>query len=131
MNKIKISDKNDGVLSFDLKEVLSAIYPYGGNCKWYLYFLETEHILENFDIVNPLIEDINEENSKTLITWENLILISNSIKQTIDMDLEGVSNSSYIFIRAVDSSYWEIETLDDKLIETLKNTFIDTEISLL
>lgn len=127
---IRLNDNNEGILSIDLKEILDTIKPIHELYSWYVYFVDFEQISKNFDQVFPLLKSVNENKGKTPISWEELYLIAESLKQTIDIDFVGEHIGDRIFIRAVDSSFWEIETSNEKLLEYISLKFNDVQIIL-
>jgi hypothetical protein len=128
---IRLNDNTNGILNFDLKKILDTIKLACKNYSWYIYFIDFEHILKNIDRLVPLVESINEDKEETFISWENLYLIAESIKQIIDMDLEGKKMTERIFIKAIDSSFWEIETTNKKILECFSSNFKDVQITYL
>ena len=113
---------------FDLKEILKTIESICKDYTWFIYFIEIEGINKNQKRIITLLDELNNDlKERSIISWDNLELISESINQTIDMDLEGVQGDEKIIIKAVDTSYWEIEMTDNRLLEFFNKNYSKIE----
>ena len=132
-NKIILNGNDESFLSISLSDILSKIDK-GEEFEWKLLFLEATTETD-LDILN-LEKKINESDSGYLISWSDLVKLSNQIYQIIEILLIGSKNSKnlkrYISedemrvhcdfcIELIDSSYWEVGSKNKNLLNNLKS----------
>jgi hypothetical protein len=137
-NKLILKGNNKSNLSISFSNVLSKIRN-GQEYKWKILYLEatTETDLDIIDLE----EKIRESELGYLISWEDLVMLSNQIYQTIevlligDMHLHNLKryvsenemylNCNFCF-ELVDSSYWEISCKDVAILNEIKDLELDS-----
>lgn len=132
-NKIILNGNDESFLSISLSDILSKIDK-GEEFEWKLLFLEATTETD-LDILN-LEKKINESDSGYLISWFDLVKLSNQIYQIMEILLIGSKNSKnlkrYISedemrvhcdfcIELIDSSYWEVDSKNKNLLNNLKS----------
>jgi len=75
-------------------------------------------------VEGELMEKVNTE-----ISFSELLHVAKNVVQIIDCEINGISSSDKLTISAVDSSFWEIITENEKIISCVTNTFKEIEIS--
>jgi len=131
---IKINDfvstgEGSKYLSIDLIDILNCIEKNGEGYKWKLVYLEDYVLKEGPDpafaeYLHELMEKVNTE-----ISFSELLHVAKNVVQIIDCEINGISSSDKLTISAVDSSFWEIITENEKIISCVTNTFKEIEIS--
>jgi hypothetical protein len=136
IKKIRIAGKSDEtILTIKLKDILECI----GNpsiYKWNLLWIEGIGTYE--DSILDFEAKINESNSGIQFEFDEMIKLSDSMDQIIELtliaDLESeklirydtddsmYKNCKYV-IELVDSSFWEFTSSDFKVLEVIKQKF--------
>jgi hypothetical protein len=128
--KIKIDDKiqsgGSHILNFDLKEILSSIENSSKTYNWLLSYYEFVAFRNPNTQANNLIIE-TKENTPLKILWEDLVLIAQAVLQTENMLLEGTDDKTFVKIEAIDTSFWEIETNNQLIIESINKDFKSVE----
>lgn len=129
--QITINDKYEAngskFLDFDLADILKLIQEHGVNLTWQLCHLE---FIDNKGCNENLLENINKANSgsEVFIEWDDLEKLSKCFNQIIDAKFIGDSKDEMLIINAVDSSFWEVITNNQALVEKFKIRFKNIEI---
>lgn len=119
----RIIDSQGFVLDFDLIDILEVI--------------KTDIISSNW-LVSPHIECSGEGSEElyriaeggTLIDGFQLVKIASKLVQVIDGEFKGYLHDNqhhWILIRAIDSSFFDVLSTDDKVLEKLTQHFRDIE----
>lgn len=149
-NIIKISDTKNGVLAFDLIDLLNLLPPGAQQINWSI--LDLSQFLENQDelhIYGRQLLRINEEAHNTpggyKLSWQDLLLYAGAIRQVAEgvfvgcKDFEALSRLSYesadddiyavseIVLEAFDSSCWIVFSRDDEFLNRCRMTFQDVK----
>jgi len=149
-NIIKISDTKNGVLAFDLIDLLNLLPPGAQQINWSI--LDLSQFLENQDelhVYGRQLLRINEEAHNTpggyKLSWQDLRLYAGAISQVADgvfvgcKDVEALSRLSYesadddiyavseIVLEVFDSSYWIVFSRDDEFLNRCRMTFQDVK----
>ena len=133
MVSLTIHDLDDrGVLAFDLRDLLRVIGPRAITAEWTI----TDPVESGFEATGPggeRLEALAEASAQ--IAGAELIAIAEDTQQVIWGDFAGklpnVQNQDWVTIRAFDSSFFEVETSDEAVIEKLKSHFRDVRIEAL
>jgi len=129
--KITINDKYEAngsrFLNFDLADILELIQERGVNLTWQLCHLD---FIDNKGCDGSLLESISKANSgsETFIKWNDVEKLGKCFNQIIDAKLIGKNKDEVIIISAFDSSFWEVITDNQTIIEKLKVRFKNIEI---
>ncbi|MBP6732552.1 MAG: hypothetical protein KA149_10865 [Chitinophagales bacterium] len=122
---IQIKDKVNGILSFDLYDILLAINEYGANYEWEVVFIEPVIIYpDRVDVENHIHYQSDFSNSN--MQWKQLVELSRIFEQICNCEVIGKSNNDTITIEGVDTSFWEIKTGSEEIIAALKSAFNNT-----
>jgi hypothetical protein len=124
MQGLIIKDSEDGFLTFDLKEIFSAIGEPVVTSTWRCRSVEC--VGENADRLQELAA---EDQS---VSGQELVDIVSGVFQTIDGEFEAYREGKkkpWLVVNAVDSSWFEVLTLDPFVLEKVKQSF--REVSLL
>lgn len=134
---IRIYDNINDVVSVNLSDILEEIEN-GNLYTWSILFLDaTGNLGENKSM--PLFEDYIRESEKGFfIDWDDLKILAKKFTQVIDIDLLGCKNIDLIkryksdremyetcdiVIQMIDSSYWEIFSINNNLIDKFSTKF--------
>lgn len=130
MQCVEIWDKRGRTLSFDLKELLSAIGLSLPKYTWEILFIE---VIRNENLgkvaTNKLYSLLLRHNTNTSefteIDQQELILLSDLILQVIDTEIRGTCDEKRVLIEAIDTTYWRVCTNDKEVLEKISNGFND------
>ncbi|TKC12041.1 hypothetical protein FA048_00025 [Pedobacter polaris] len=124
---IKISGDKNPILSVSLKDILGCIKSIE-RITWAILWLEAVAALENNTSIVHLEDKINNSDNATIISWEQLLILSNQIIQGINLLILGDKKQSNLkkylkdedmfmscdyTIELIDSSYWIIHSNDE------------------
>ena len=133
---IRILDNVNGHVSVRLPDVLEEIHS-GDQLHWSILYLWAIGDLGNVDQT-----EISHYDRGLIISWADLNRLAQNIYQTIDLVLIGDKNESFlhryesdeimhrtchVVIEMIDSSYWEIFSVDNGLIDRLVKKFKQIE----
>lgn len=133
MRAVKINGNESPILSVGLVDVLSCVRD-GEGIEWGLLWLEAVGELAGRKSMIDLDKEINNSENGVMVTWEELIELSNQIIQGINLliigDRENVNIKKYIIdkemysscdytIELIDSSYWIIHSNNEIFLENL------------
>lgn len=133
-------DKHD-TICISLIDILDVI-PKKNNYNWAILFLYATGDLGGEKSLLSLEEEIKKAKDGLYITWDQIHRLFPKFDQVIDLDLIGCTDRSMlhrydndkemyescdIVIRMVDSSYWEIYSHIQPLLEVYKKKFLKTE----
>jgi hypothetical protein len=125
MQKLIISDNINGFLSFDLRDLLHLISK-GENYQWVMKEMDFNILSDNENSISNLefstIEKI-ENSSKYIISWNELQNISTLKIQIVNGEIIGSNNQDFISLKAVDSSYWIVESNIQEFLEGVGKKF--------
>lgn len=132
---IRISDGEE-ILNVNLPDILKEI-AFGNSYHWSILNLEGMGDLGNIPV--PVFEkEINDSSKGLIISWNDLNQLALKYRQIVDMTLIGCKDVTAlkryendqemykacdIVIVMFDSSYWEVFTKDDLLMDCLANKF--------
>ena len=129
MPKIIIRDgtgPNEGnCLSFDLAQVLAALGPHAISSYWSyrdLWFVSHD------DQEVPELEQDSE--AMHLLSGHDLMAATDRILQVIDGEFaafDDEQNKPWVIVRAVDSSFWEVESPDANVVAAVRGCFRSVE----
>lgn len=138
---IRILDKDNGVLNVQLYDILKEISN-GSLFAWSILCLEASGNLGSDKSILEFEKGINESERGLFITWEELNMLSKKFHQIINMVLLGCKDKNFlrryehdremcetcdIVIDMMDSSYWEVFSKDEQLINRLALKFKDIQ----
>lgn len=127
MKGLRIKDlRDDRCLAFDLKDLLAAIGPSAKSAFWRCTELWC------------LPEEPNEEgmlealyDTGTRIHGGEMVALADRTRQVIDGTFQGyrelVERDPWVVLRAVDSSWWEVFSVDEPVLTKLRVRFHDVE----
>jgi hypothetical protein len=119
MRGIIISDLQDGVLAFDLVDILRLLGPEGLQSNWIV-----RRGVEAIGDAADRLEKLSEENGR--IAGTDLMEVASHIIQVIDGTFEGYRKGAvtpWIIIRAVDSTSYDILSDDEEVLKAVKNRY--------
>jgi hypothetical protein len=138
---IRILDKKDRLVTVELPDILKEI-PNGESFKWSILYLEASGDLGEGKSILDLEKEANKSQNGLLIEWDAINTLAPKFFQIIDMILIGCKNENFlrryetdqemyetcdIVINMFDSSYWEIFSKDEQLINRLASKFKDVK----
>jgi len=128
---IRILDKINNIVNVELFDFLKEI-SYVQYINWAILYLDAiGHLSEDTSII-MFMEQINKSENGLLISGNDLILLSNKPLEIIDIIIIGCENANLlhryetkqemyqtvdIVIQMIDSSFWEVFSKDEKLID--------------
>jgi diaminopimelate decarboxylase len=123
MKGITFRQRNTGgALSFDLKDILRVIGDRARHSAWNIRNLECSD-------GDPAARLYQLEDSGEQIAGHLLMDIAEHVGQVIDGEFVGYlpgESEPWVTIRAVDSSAWDVESVDDMVLRALSEHFSDT-----
>jgi hypothetical protein len=138
---IRIYDSKDNVVSVNLLDILDEIHD-GNSLNWAILCADLMFIPNNeCNLITE--EKINNSKNGFFISWLDLNHFSKKIYQEIDLTLIGSKDTNKLHrytddidmyencdlvIEMIDSSYWEVFSHDQKLINRLAKKFNDTKL---
>jgi hypothetical protein len=151
MPTIEIFDQDNGILSFDLSQILDALQPFAVSLKWCLIEFDPWILLGEDGTrnepppawVSSLVARIHTDQNGIEMDWETLKSLARYVGQTENAVLIAVEPSKAppenpidlnspgyaIVVQAVDTSFWAITSRNENLIKHLKNIFKNTKIA--
>ena len=119
MRGITISDSTpDGFLAVNLIDILGIIAPAISTTKWQITNLEC--LGRTAEKLEQLADD------KQLISTELLLQLATEITQIVDGKFQGYflnENQPWLIIAAVDSSAYDVETVDENILNQIRQQF--------
>lgn len=129
MEKLTIHDLDGAVLAFDLRDLLRVLAPRSLAATWKI----TSSSASAFDATGSgglRLEALADTPAQ--IIGEELLTIADDTVQVIWGDFVGAlpadPDQEWLIVRAVDSSFFEIETSDQSSIAAIKSRFHDVRI---
>jgi hypothetical protein len=110
----------DGGLDFDLADLLRVLGPRVGAVRWRCdvgqYVSWDDQAIREFD-------------HSQLIRGEDLLAAADNVRQIIDGEFEAFDDEGlpWVLLRAVDSSWWDVETADPSVLKTIADQFPTAE----
>lgn len=112
-------------LSFDLVEVLAALGPRVASSTWSyrdLWFVTHDE---------KDVPELDQENhANRLLSGQELLAAAARILQVIDAEFAAFDLDSiepWVIVRAVDSSFWEVESDDPDVLDAVRASFKNVE----
>jgi hypothetical protein len=123
MTTLKIHDVDPaGYLAFGLKDILALLRPGSDSAEW-----EIDHADEEFWAAGEDVREIEAlAGSGKQVSGEALRSLVDSLHQVIWGEFrafDGSASSPWVIVRAIDSSYFEIETDDDVVVDLVRRHF--------
>ena len=133
---IRILDKDKHVVSVRLVDILVFI-ELGGLFYWMITFSDVMPSRGNEDFIMEMEKQITPLRGCP-INWKDLKLLSDKIYQEIDLTIVGCKNKRFLYkystdqemhemcdisIEMIDSSYWQVFSKDEDLINRLTSKF--------
>jgi hypothetical protein len=112
-------------LSFDLREVLAALGPRAGASSW--SFRDLEFVCRDGQEVSELKQD---SRATSRLSGQVLISAADRILQVIDGEFAAFDDEDdrpWVIVRAVDSTFWEVESQDADLLTEVSSCFHSVE----
>jgi diaminopimelate decarboxylase len=123
MRGVTITDRNDeGTLAVDLIDILKVLGPEVDNAVWELSNVES--VGNSADQMHKLSDDRGRISGKVL---RNL---ADNLQQVIDGVFKAYRTDggpSWVTIRAVDSSAYDVESEDEDVISRIRNSFTNVD----
>jgi hypothetical protein len=123
MTTLKIHDADpNGHLAFGLKDILALLRPSSDSAEW-----EIDHTGEEFWATGEDVREIEAlVGSGKRVSGEALRSLVNGLHQVIWGEFrafDGSATSPWVIVRAIDSSFFEIETDDDVVVNLVRRHF--------
>ena len=130
MEKLRIFDLDDFGLAFDLRDVLLVLAPRSLAAKWTIRTPDAWSF-EATGAGGERLEELAEVSAQ--ISGDELLAIADYTVQVIWADFVGAlfdePSQEWLIIRAVDSSFFEIETSDPAALATIRSAFKDVRVA--
>ncbi|WP_295800957.1 hypothetical protein [Mucilaginibacter sp.] len=141
IDSIRINGNDDEILSVSLQDILENIKD-GQTLKWSLLWIYAVGDLGTNKNMLDFEEEVNSANNGIFFTWEELKSLSSKFEQVLEMVLIGVKDIKDLkryesdelmysicqyTIELIDSSYWEIHSLDISSLEQIKDNLPGVE----
>ena len=126
MKWVTILDSRSTVLPFDLRHLLVEVAPETSNCIW-----RVSPGIECYGPAAAKLEQLSQSSRR--LVFDELIEIAQDILQVVDGEFSGYSSKDeapMIILRAVDSTYWDVGSTDECVLERLKSRFMEYQESL-
>lgn len=126
MSGLLIADKKDGpageLLAFDLIDVLCAIGVEAERSSWTASGVES---------IGPASEELHELSDRSArVSGRKLLELASRLDQTIDGVFAAYrpdATDPWVTVRAVDSSFFHVETPDNAVLSALRGQFHDVQ----
>lgn len=126
MAVLTIHDLNGPALSFDLRDLLRVTAPLSLEATWTIKSPDTSPF-EATGVGGLRLEELAD--SLARISGDELLALADNAAQVIWGDFAGAlpdyPHQEWMIIRAVDSSFYVVETADEASITMIKSRFID------
>jgi|SRR5690242_9859895 hypothetical protein len=138
MQVLRIADRDErGYLSVGLKELLSVVTREGPDLSWVLQDLHVSGDLGKDWTVQKLEQATRQAPFGLRLSWSELTDLAQKLTQIQDGLVIGLPPESappainkgpmdidaYVVFEAVDSSYWEVHSFDEELLEQIRSRF--------
>ena len=127
MTTLRIFDLEGGVLALDLRHLMRLLAPGSLQASWMV--TSTEEGFEAVGKGGARLEELAE--TETKLSGGELLDLAEDTVQVIWGEFIGIAPSDldqkWLTIRAVDSSYWEIITSDDAVLEKVRTAYSDVQ----
>lgn len=132
--KVVIKTDQSIVLSVSLIDILKQINK-AGECIWKILWLQATGKLQKGNMID-FEEEVNNSNTGYFISFPELLKFAESVDQVIEILLIGSHNIDQLrryesdrdmrnacdyCIELIDSSYWEISSIDDEFMMSMRN----------
>lgn len=129
--RLTIHDLDDrGILAFDMRDLLRALAPPSLEARWTITTPDDEPF-EATGAGGFRLEELAEVSSQ--ITGDELLAIADDTVQVIWGDFVAVlpddPHREWLTIRAIDSSFFEVETSDERSIAAVRSRFRDVRVA--
>lgn len=129
IDKVTIHDLDGPVLAFDLRDVLRALAPQSLAARWAIKS-PGESAFEATGVGGLRLEGLADTSAR--IDGDELLAIADDTAQVIWGDFHGAladdADREWLIVRAIDSSFFEIETSDQIVLAMIKSSFKDVRI---
>lgn len=138
---IRILDSENNVVSVKLPDILQEIHN-GATFHWSILFLDSMGDLCKEKSIPEFEKEISNSKIGLQLEWKELNVLSKKFYQIIDLTLIGCKDKQKlrrftntlemykncdIVIEIIDSSYWEVYSKDEQLINRLAEKFEEIE----
>lgn len=129
MTTLRIFDLKGGVLALDLGDLVRLLAPASLQARWTVTFTE-----EGFEAIGGggvRLEELAETDAQ--VSGAELIALAEDTVQVIWGEFIGMApgapHENWITIRVIDSSYWEVITSDEAVLEKVRTAYSDVQSS--
>ena len=137
---LRILDKSDHISSVKLEDILDKV-SYGEDLCWCILWFDGVGVPQEAEFINDFQNQMNELENGLLLSWEELKSLASKIDKIVDITILGAKseqllhfyeNSQQMYeccnitIEMIDSTYWEVFSIDEPIIDALAKTFIKT-----
>lgn len=130
MRILEIHDKHpDGNLGFDLRDILAALQPRAENAEWEIHHADDE-TFEATGVGASTLEALAGSGKR--ISGRSLVSLADGIHQIIWGEFRSFDHSAtmpWVTVRAIDSSWYEVETADDTAAVLIRRKFKDVQLA--
>ena len=126
--RIRDVDPRRRVLAFDLKDILAALQPHAGNAMWEVDDCDEpfEATGENAATVEALV------GTAVRVPGDSLVSLAQGIIQVIWGEFRSFrasETSPWVTVRAIDSSWYEVETDDPDVLAVIREKFNEVQLT--
>jgi hypothetical protein len=130
MATLKIYDTKERALAFDLRDLLDLLAPRSLHAEWRISAVKSPHLFdEMFEATGEggdKLELLAQRNER--ISGPDLAALAKRTRQVIWGEFVGslpTAPTEWVTIRAVDSTFYEIATSDEEVLEKVRSAFKD------
>lgn len=130
MEKLAIFDLDGFRLAFDLRDVLRVLAPRSLSATWTIRTPDAS-FFEATGAGGGRLEELADVSAQ--VSGDELLALADDTVQVIWGEFLGAlpddPNREWLIVRAVDSSFFEIETSDEAALATIKSSFKDVRVA--
>lgn len=130
---LKITDLENGLLKVNLSDLITLFYEDASSAVWLVKPVKLQDGYEYFEVTGVLKDQFEQiANSNELIGGNDLFELVQNTVQVIWGEFhaftEEGADKAFVIIRAIDSTFYEIETSDEDLRGLIKSNYQNVEI---
>ena len=137
---LRILDRNNDISSVKLKDILEQV-SYGEDLCWCILWFDGVGIPSEVAFIEDFMTHMNELENGLLLSWADLNALTSKIDHIVDITILGAKSEQLlhfyenpqqmyeccnVVIEMIDSSHWEVFSIDQPVIDSLTKTYKKT-----